>query len=351
MRLCDPDDVGRLLPRALNGEFVLAPVAGERTARLIDARVPVTEPDAAVIVTTSGSTGNPKQVVLSASAIRASADAFRERFGAFSWTCVLGTQYVAGLMVQARDLLDRPHAAGRRAISIVPTQLIRALRDRSSTAELGAFDAVLVGGAAADPTLIEQARSAGIRVLTSYGMSETCGGVAFDAVPLLGADIAIADDSRVSIGGPMLFSGYRMNPELTAKTLVGGRLLTSDRGEWTTGADDRPRLRILGRIDDVIISGGVNVDLAELQRVIDARVRRSAVVVGVPDAEWGTRIVLASTSDEASLDQWRDELRPHVAPAALPRQLLVVDDFPRTHSGKLDRQRLIDQACQHSESG
>ena len=350
LQLCDPRDAGRLLPRALDGEFVLAPVADDRAAQLIDAAVPVTEPDAAVIVTTSGSTGDPKQVVLSASAIRASASAFRQRYGAFSWTCVLGAQHVAGLMVQARDLLDRPYADGRTAISIVPTQLVRALREPSSAAELAAYDAVLVGGAAIRPALLDQAEAAGIAVLTSYGMSETCGGVAFDGSPLPGADIAIGDDGRIDIGGPMLFSGYRLDPEAPAKVLVNGRLLTNDRGQWVIDDDGQRQLRVLGRIDDVIISGGVNVDLARLQRVLDARIDRPAVVVGVPDPEWGTRVVVATTSDEAVIGQWRDELRPYLEPAALPRQLLVVEAFPRTDSGKLDRRRLAEWAAQPGRS-
>ncbi len=160
LRLCEPSEIARLLPRALAGEVVLAPVADDATAQLIDASMPVTEPDAAVIVTTSGSTGTPKQVVLSASAIKASAAAFRKRFGSFSWTCILGPQHVAGLMVHARDLLDRPYDQGRAAISIVPTQLVRALRDRSSAAELASFDAVLVGGAALNPMLLGRARQA-----------------------------------------------------------------------------------------------------------------------------------------------------------------------------------------------
>lgn len=346
LRLCEPSEIARLLPRALAGEVVLAPVADDATAQLIDTSMPVTEPDAAVIVTTSGSTGTPKQVVLSASAIKASAAAFRQRFGSFSWTCILGPQHVAGLMVHARDLLDRPYDQGRTAISIVPTQLVRALRDRSSAAELASFDAVLVGGAALNPMLLGRARQAGIRVLTSYGMSETCGGVAFDGSPLPGVQITIADDERITIGGPMLFSGYRMDPQATAHALVGGRLLTQDRGEWATADDGRTLLRVLGRLDDVIVSGGVNVDLAELQRVLDMHIGRPAAVFGVPDAEWGTRVVLATTSRETTLAEWREELRRYLAPAALPKQLLVVASFPRTASGKLDRQQLVDRACE-----
>lgn len=340
IKCCAPDEVARLLPRALTGEFVLAPVGDEKTAALLAADQPVTEPDAAVIVATSGSTGRPKFVVLTAAAIAAAAQAFRQRYGSFSWTCVLPTQHVAGLMVLARDLLDQPHPyTGRRAISLVPTQLVRALRDEASTAELAGFQAVLVGGAALPAGLAETARTRGINVLTSYGMSETCGGVAFDGYPLPGIDIDIAADGRISIGGPTVFAGYRGDPRASAKTLVAGRVRTSDRGEWTTGPAGQPRLRVLGRIDEAVISGGVNVDLAQLQRVLDELADTDAVVTAVPDPEWGSRIVLVTT-EQTELAHWRTKLCPHLEPAALPRQLLVVAELPRTPAGKVDQQLL-----------
>lgn len=181
---------------------MLAPVADDRAAQLIDAAVPVTEPDAAVIVTTSGSTGDPKQVVLSASAIRASASAFRQRYGAFKLDLVLGAQHVAGLMVQARDParpplcrwthrhLDRADPAGAGAARAF-------LGRRTGRLRRGAG-----GGSGHPPALLDQAEAAGIAVLTSYGMSETCGGVAFNGSPLPGADIAIGDDGRIDIGEP-----------------------------------------------------------------------------------------------------------------------------------------------------
>lgn len=360
LHLCRPDQVEALLGAALAGDFVLAPVPDEATAALLRADLPVTEPDAAVIVMTSGSTGRPKAVVVSAAAIVAAADSFRARYGAFTWTCVLPTHYVAGLMVLARGLLDRPHggqgvrhaqpdlrdlepASGPNAISLVPTQLVRALRDPAISAALAGFDAVLVGGAALPAGLLDTARSAGIPVLTSYGMSETCGGCVFDGVPLPGVAIELGEAGRIEIVAPQVFSGYRHDAELTAATLVGaGRLLTNDRGSW--GPDGR--LQVLGRFDDVVISGGVNVDLAAAQRVLDEVAPGAGVLLAVPDPEWGARIVLASTRGDGGLAGWRELLRARLGVAALPRQLLELDALPRTASGKVDRQRLRELAEQ-----
>lgn len=349
--------MGALLPGALAGEYVLAPAPDAATVSLLNPQLPVEEADAGVIITTSGSTGTPKAVVLSARAIVSAADAFRQRYGAFTWTCVLPTHHVAGLMVLARAHLDRAQGGcgvlmatpdlsgpdprrGHNAISLVPTQLVRVLRSAALTARLASFNAVLVGGAAMPSAMLAQAREAGVTVLTSYGMSETCGGCVFDGLPLPGVLVDIDVQGRVSIGGPMVFSGYRGDAAATASTLIDGHLLTNDRGEWVPSPDGQARLRVLGRLDDVVISGGVNVDLAAVQRAVDAVGHPEVAVVSVPDQEWGARIVLATTHAEADLSWWRDALRPVLGPAGLPRQLLIVKALPRTDSGKLDRQQL-----------
>lgn len=296
------------------------------------------------VVQTSGTTGTARRVVLSREALRAAARAARERVGGdLTWHLALPGRYVAGLMVQVRSAV-----AGRRApvvptdleglaptgdgdaISLVPTQLHRALGDAAVTQRLRAFDLILLGGAPLGAGLRERARDAGLAVVESYGMSETSGGVVWDGKPLPGVWIGLCD-GRVSIGGPTLFDGYLDDPAATAEAMEEGTLLTHDRGRWEGG-----RLVITGRVDDVVISGGVNVDLAEV-RAAAARLDPETAVLAVPDAEWGTRVVLFAPGGD--LAGWREALAGALPRTWLPRQL-VGTPIPRTPGGKPDREAL-----------
>ncbi|MDN5726856.1 MAG: AMP-binding protein, partial [Propionibacteriales bacterium] len=228
---------------------------------------------------------------------------------------------------------DLPRTARRRYLSVVPTQLIRAMTDEATVTALARFDAVLVGGAAMDPAIGDQLRDRGVRLVTTYGMSETCGGCVYDGLPLPGVEVhSDPATSRLSIAGPMLFSGYLGRPTETAKALEGGRFRTGDRGSVTSGL-----VHLTGRVDDVVISGGSNVDLAEVESVLRRVLgsRGSGAVIGVPDREWGTRVVAVT---DAALT--RDDLRPHLSGALLPRQVITLERLPRTDSGKIDRQKL-----------
>ncbi|WP_341459870.1 AMP-binding protein, partial [Arachnia propionica] len=300
--------------------------------------------DVGAVVQTSGTTGTARRVVLSREALRAAARAARERVGGdLTWHLALPGRYVAGLMVQVRSAV-----AGRRApvvptdleglaptgdgdaISLVPTQLHRALGDAAVTQRLRAFDLILLGGAPLGAGLRERAGDAGLAVVESYGMSETSGGVVWDGKPLPGVWIGLCD-GRVSIGGPTLFDGYLDDPAATAEAMEEGTLLTHDRGRWEGG-----RLVITGRVDDVVISGGVNVDLAEV-RAAAARIDPETAVLAVPDAEWGTRVVLFAPGGD--LAGWREALAGALPRTWLPRQL-VVTSIPRTPGGKPDREAL-----------
>ena len=300
--------------------------------------------DVGAVVQTSGTTGTARRVVLSREALRAAARAARERVGGdLTWHLALPGRYVAGLMVQVRSAV-----AGRRApvvptdleglaptgdgdaISLVPTQLHRALGDAAVTQRLRAFDLILLGGAPLGAGLRERAGDAGLAVVESYGMSETSGGVVWDGKPLPGVWIGLCD-GRVSIGGPTLFDGYLDDPAATAEAMEEGTLLTHDRGRWEGG-----RLVITGRVDDVVISGGVNVDLAGV-RAAAARIDPETAVLAVPDAEWGTRVVLFAPGGD--LAGWREALAGALPRTWLPRQL-VGTPIPRTPGGKPDREAL-----------
>ena len=302
-----------------------------------------------LVIETSGSTGVPKRVLLSRDAMRASALATEQRLGgAGQWVLNLPPTHVAGVQVLYRSVVAgttpvvttdlvaaREQLHGRSYVSLVPTQLHRLLDDPAATAALAAFDAVLVGGAAVEPGLRSRAEEAGIRTVATYGMSETCGGCVYDGRPLAGVEVRI-DDGQVLLRGPMLFDGYLEDPELTAATLRDGWLLTHDLGHF--GEDGR--LRITGRDDDMVATGGVKVPAP----VVGARVRAhpavsAAEVLGVPDEEWGERLV-AFVVGEIGLEDLRGWVADAHPRAWAPRQLVPVTEIPRLDNGKVDRVRL-----------
>ncbi|TFV76965.1 AMP-dependent synthetase [Blastococcus sp. CT_GayMR19] len=314
------------------------------------------EPGADVVVTTSGTTGAGRAVLLSAGALRASATATHERLGGpGSWLLALPVSAIAGLQVLCRSLLaggplttlqagETLGAAvarlpgGRRYTSLVPTQLRRYLD--AEPGALRAFDAILVGGAATDPALLARARAKGVAVVTTYGMTETAGGCVYDGRPLAGVGMRVTD--CVELAGPQLASGYRLDPAATAEAFRDGWFRTRDAGTL----DDGGRLTVHGRLDDVVISGGVNVAPA----AVEAALREhpdvaDAVVFGRPDAEWGQRVVAAvvpAAGAAPSLEALRPWVTQRLGAPAAPRALEVVDAFPLLHTGKPDRRAVAE---------
>lgn len=310
---------------------------------------PVTEPGAAVVVPTSGTTSQPRAVVLSAAAITFAANATHDRLGgAGDWVCALPTQHIAGLMTVARsvvagtavrfargDLADLPRPVERTYLSLVAAQLDRALDDPARVARLVDYAAVLLGGSAIPSGLVRRAADRGVRVVTTYGSSETCGGCVYDGHPLDGVRVEL-DGERIGLGGPMAFSGYRLRPDLTAEVLDGDLVRTSDRGTILPDG----RLQVLGRLDDVVISGGEKIDLAALQRACDeafgAPAEGGLAVLAVADERWGNRIV-ALTSGHLDLAEVQARLQPVVGRAAVPKELRSVTAMAYTSLGKINR--------------
>jgi O-succinylbenzoic acid--CoA ligase len=320
------------------------------------------EPGADLVVVTSGSTGNGRAVLLTASALRASAAATHARLGGTgSWLLALPVSAVAGLQVLCRSVLagtrperlgaDEPLASavrrlpeGRRYTSLVPTQLRRYL-DAEPEA-LRSFDAVLVGGAATDPGLLAMARQEGVAVVTTYGMTETSGGCVYDGRPLDGVGVRIADDPAgpgcggVELSGPTLALGYRLDPAATETAFVDGWFRTRDAG----ALDADGRLTVAGRLDDVVITGGVNVAPA----AVEAALREhpdvaDAVVFGRPDAKWGQQVVAAvvpAPGSRPSLASLRPWVAERLGGPAAPRSLHVIAAVPLLHTGKPDRRAL-----------
>jgi O-succinylbenzoic acid--CoA ligase len=302
--------------------------------------------EAAVMISTSGSTGQPKIVELSAEALTRSATATLQRVGAAPgdrWLCCLPTDHIAGIQVLTRSIVagttpviherfsaDAALSSGVQHISVVPTQLRRMLDH-----DLSGFSSILLGGAAASPDLLASARAAGGRVLTTYGMSETCGGCVYDGVPLDGVSAAVGDDGRIRLAGPMLFSGYRLRPDLTAAVLDGDWFVTSDLGVIENGS-----LRVRGRADDVINTGGQKVVAGEVEHVLRTHPAvEDVVVVGRPDPEWG-ELVTAVVVGSVTVEELRDHVRTALPAHAAPRAVELVTEIPLLASGKPDRVRL-----------
>lgn len=333
----------------------------------------------AVVVATSGSTGYPKSVVLSRSALTSGALATADRLGSGSWLLALPASYVAGVQVLVRALVAgrepamltgsfQPAAFAAAAAgmassenghrvptytSLVPAQLQTLLDagedDPRVTAALASFEAILVGGQALPAVQAERAAAAGARVVRTYGSSETSGGCVYDGVPLDGVGVRVVD-GEVQLSGPTLADGYLDDPERTAAAF----LRDADGTRWyrtgDAGTFDGGVLQVTGRIDNVIVSGGINVSLDRVERVVRGIAgMASAVVVPVADERWGqASVVVAPRSAGAVVDADTEEVLAIVRAAvaeelgapARPRAVLLVDDVPHLASGKPDRAAL-----------
>ena len=342
----DPDQAG-VLRHALAAGDPLLP--GEDDA----------DDPTALVVGTSGSTGTPKGVLLAASALRASAHATHDRLGGPGhWLLALPPHHIAGVQVLVRALLSgtKPRAvdvtggfrpgpfveAAQRTLgadgphytSLVPTQLSRLLDEENSLRALRGFDAVLLGGAATPRPLLCRARDSGVAIVRTYGMSETAGGCVYDGVPLDGAEVRIdgAEPGPIALSGPMLARGYRRGERFDAWFRTG------DLGTWRDG-----RLDVLGRGDDVIITGGVNVAPAQVERpLVEHAGVREACAVGLDDAEWGQIVAAAVVPVDASapppVAELREAVRARCGSAAAPKRVAYVEELPLRGPGKTDRE-------------
>ncbi|MCW2165453.1 O-succinylbenzoic acid--CoA ligase [Microbacterium hydrothermale] len=364
----DPRDVLRALRAAVLG-------AGPAVVLGAGGRVDEVPSGTAVVVTTSGSTGVPKSVILSRNALIASAYATAARIGEGAWLLAVPATYVAGVQVLVRALLAdrepavvagpfRPepfaaaalgmasHENGARVptyTSLVPAQLQRLLdaaeTDATVTDALRSFEAILIGGQALAPAVAERAHALGARIVRTYGSSETSGGCVYDGLPLDGVGVAIVD-GEVRLSGPMLAEGYLGDPERTASvfpTAADGTrwYRTGDGGEIVDGV-----LRVTGRLDNVIVSGGVNVSLDRVEAAVRGVAGlEEAVVVPVPDAEWGqgSAVVVPGLSPDdegAVLARVRAVVGAAVGAPARPARVVAVAELPTLSSGKPDRAAL-----------
>ena len=373
-----------IAPMADSPEFIVRQTL--EALRPNDPEFPLESDDIAIVSATSGSTGTPKGVLLSKQALEASATAFGNRFGTNNrWVVSMPAHRIAGIMVLVRSWFHnspfeidpsvggartfesaafaattmravRESAADGRAlmVSLVPTQIARLLESGSVGIEaLQSYDLVLSGAAATPQPMLIRMRELGIKVSVSYGMTETCGGCVFDGRPLDGVKVSLGtkDDvepGRVTISGPVTASGYRLRPDLDAVSFISGQVQTHDAGKL----DSSGLLHILGRLDDVVTVGGVNVALSAVESLIRHHPAiEDVAVIDLQDELWGsipiayvvTRYHITDTSN--LLSEIQSTIRDQISRAAVPRTVQFVASLPMLDSGKIDRISLRMQAA------
>ena len=310
------------------------------------------EAKTAVVVTSTGSTGANKEILLSAGALLASAKAANKYLGANfgeTWSLLLPLTHIAAVNVLVRSLEIGTipvnligHFGEYPKVdytAIVPTQLFNALNgDDRLLKHLQSAQAVLVGGAALTYELQEQATSAGIKVVTTYGMSETSGGCVYNGVPLEGAQVAISDAGFIKISGPVLANNLDLDSQ--------NWFVTSDLGELVDG-----RLVVLGRGDDVIISGGENISLSEIESAISQSFANfEFAAFSVSSDKWGQELHIAAVNAPAEFpDQVAILLVEKFGNAAKPKRFHQLSALPLIGIGKVDRNAL-EQLAMKSES-
>jgi len=325
----------------------IAPSVLGNSKPVVDSLPSEVEDHIALVVESSGSTGAPKRISISLPALLHAAKAGQERLGKpGQWLLALPINFIAGQQVLVRSLLadSQPvimnssvpftaEAFFRSALlmtseikytSLVPLQLRRVLEhatsDELALKQLQSFRAILVGGQAVPSDLLEWAKQLGIRVVVSYGMTETAGGCIYDGIPLDGVLLKIAPDGRLQVSGPTL---------------------AEDLGDWYTTNDlaelESGKLKILGRADRVIISGALKVSL-DLVEELSSKVLgvEEIVAVAIENQEFGERVGLVYQGSPEVADDIANSLVELLGPAGKPVRIVRVDRLPKLATGKVD---------------
>jgi O-succinylbenzoic acid--CoA ligase len=313
-------------------------------------------PGVAIVMPTSGTAGEPKLVELHRVAVVVAVSRSAKRLGATPdapWLCPLTPAHIGGLLVLLRAaILGVPVTIHER---FDPERLVRdgegaafasvvpAMVRRLVASDLGLHGlTLLVGGDGIDDETAEAARSRGARLVTTYGLTETCGGFTYDGVPLDGMSVRLHAGDAIEVSGSTVMEGYRFDPAATgAAFTTDGWLRTGDLG----ALDDDGHLSIHGRADHVIRTGAEKVWPDEVERALSSHPKvRDVAVAGSPDPGWGSHvsayIVPASPGDPPTLEELRAHGAEHLARFKLPRELHVVAEIPRTGTGKVRRHAL-----------
>jgi len=310
-----------------------------------------------VVVATSGTGGTPKLVELTRNAVAAAVEGSRRALRAAddeAWVACLSPAHVGGLLVFLRAaLLGGPVIVLERfepaaladatppgaSVALVPTMLGRLV---DADMDLSRFGVLLVGGGPVPAELRAAAEARGARIVSTYGLTESCGGVVYDGAPFQGTGVRIGGDARIELQGPTLMEGYRHDPAATGATFTtDGWFLTADAGSL----DDDGRLHVRGRLDEAIRTGAETVWPDEVERALQQHPKVADVAIaGRPHPEWGQQVVAfvvpATLDDPPSLEELRDHASERIARHKAPRVLVLVADLPRTSSGKVRRAEL-----------
>ena len=324
--------------------------------------------DVVMVVQTSGSTGEPRGVQLTRKALEASVRAglaATEADPSIPWLCVLPLHHIAGLLTVLRGVVSGTPTVihetfdveaiaalnGPHHLSLVPTMALR-LAEAGFTQQPGTV--VLIGGAAIPQRVADTWPEA----FRTWGMTETTGGCVYNGQPLDGVSVLATPSGRLRIGGPTVMAGYRVHTA-AGRGLTNG--LATDEGMelgegldpdgWFTSADlgdvRDGVVTVFGRADDVINTGGEKVIAGQIARILEQLPDvEEAAVVGIPDEEWGQRVVAVMVpvdpsspglSERLSLDAVREYVKTSLAAPSAPKDVLVVRAMPRLGNGKIDR--------------
>ena len=297
--------------------------------------------DISLLVATSGSTGTPKEIGITSAALLASARAsnkFLKATKGQTWSLLLPLTHIAGINVLVRSIelesepIDLRNHVGTYPdadfTAIVPTQLFNALNgDADLLSHLKGTKAVLVGGAALSEELRSQGIASGINIITTYGMTETCGGCIYNGEALDGVNFELTEDQRVKISGPVLADVENES----------GWFLTQDIGEILDG-----KLKVIGRADDVIITGGENISLSAIESELNKKFPQLLVAAfATSDSKWGQALhVAVQTQDENLKPQISQALVSAIGNHAKPKSVILLDKLPQIGVGKVDRTSL-----------
>ena len=337
-----------------------------RALRPDDPDAPLESEEVAVVLATSGSTGAPRGVLLTASALAALTESVNGTGPAPQWIAALPLSSMGGFNVLLRGLaagrepiaisslggaspftpLDfqrAVHAAAAHSsdirVSLVAAQVRRLLSDEAGIEALSGCNQILVGAGPLPASLQESAGTHGIRLTRTYGATETSGGCVYDGEPLPGVGIVTLATGEVVISGPMLALGYRLDRVLTETRFTESGYRTGDLGSIDSG-----RLTLHGRIDDVVVVNGVNVALGAVEKVIDGcQGVEAAVALALPLGEAEVEIValvIATSAGTGLREQINTAVQGALGRPAVPRRVAVVPDFPLLPNRKIDRASL-----------